>query len=236
MEENKKKKSKLQEEADSIEQSIDDLVNDEDIFLDAVDPEKVDEALPALEAKPKKSFSEKLVAAETKARKTINTLLEFYLTQSMIDDEEYIKAKRDINTAGLKSLLFQMEAGEHALVKLLDTIEDGNIAPRMFEVLATLQKSMMDIVKAQTTMMITVEEEAKKIRYDHEIYRGITSGNDDDDGEKASSGSSIDTSGSVKVRGAKDLMMQLEAEEDDVEDLTEESTEENKGVEGEQSE
>ena len=46
---------------------------------------------------------------------------------------------------------------------LMDTINEGDVAPRMFEVLSDLQRTLLDIIKSQTMYMVAVEENVKKI-------------------------------------------------------------------------
>src|ERR1035438_5563380 len=81
-------------------------------------------------------ISEMKGRAEIKAKKTIMSLMKFYLSADIIEEDEYVKAKQHIDEMTLSSLLFQLEAGEKALVTLLETIDDGELGPRMFEVLA----------------------------------------------------------------------------------------------------
>jgi len=71
----------------------------------------------------------------------------------------------------MSSLIYQLQAGEKHLTTLLETIDSGELAPRMFEVLATLQKSMLDIIKSQTMYLMAAEESTKRIARDIEIYQ-----------------------------------------------------------------
>jgi hypothetical protein len=108
----------------------------------------------------------------------------------------------------MSSLVYQLQAGERALTTLLEAIEDGEVAPRMFEVLATLQKSMLDIIKSQTMYLMATEESTKRIARDIEIYR-----KKDDIREIESSGGDS-SSGNIQ-RGSKDLMRMIRAGIDD---------------------
>jgi hypothetical protein len=78
----------------------------------------------------------------------------------------------------------------------------------MFEVLATLQKSMLDIIKSQTMYLMATEESTKRIARDIEIYR-----KKDDIREIESSGGDS-SSGNIQ-RGSKDLMRMIRAGIDD---------------------
>ena len=142
--------------------------------------------------------------------------MKFYLSEEIIEDEEYIRAKKRIDEMTLSSLIFQLEAGEKALVTLLETIDSGELAPRMFEVLATLQKSMLDIIKSQTMYLMAAEEGTKRIARDIDIYT-------DKSNKKLTTGQN-QQSGNV-VRGTKDLMrgIQEDINPEEIEDIEPES-------------
>ena len=136
--------------------------------------------------------------------------MKFYLAEDIIEKDEYISAKKKMDEMTMSSLVYQLQAGERALTTLLQTIEDGELAPRMFEVLATLQKSMLDIIKSQTMYLMATEESAKRISRDIEIYKKR-----DDVREIEESGGSLDNS--VVQRGSKDLMRMIRNGIDDSE-------------------
>jgi hypothetical protein len=122
----------------------------------------------------------------------------------------------------MSSLIYQLQAGERALTTLLETIDGGELAPRMFEVLATLQKSMLDIIKSQTMYLMAAEESTKRIARDIEIYKK----RDDTREIEAAGGDSNDKN---IQRGTKDLMAAIQAgiKTSDIEDI-EENIEEDK--------
>ena len=99
---------------------------------------------------------------------------------------------------------------------IIEKDEYGELAPRMFEVLATLQKSMLDIIKSQTMYLMATEESAKRISRDIEIYKKR-----DDVREIEESGGS--TGDSAVQRGTKDLMRMIrsgiDSETQDIEDV-----------------
>ena len=149
--------------------------------------------------------------------------MKFYLDADIIENDEYIQAKKKMDEMTMSSLIYQLQAGERALTTLLQTIDDGELAPRMFEVLATLQKSMLDIIKSQTMYLMASEESTKRIARDIEIYKKR-----DDVREIEQSGG--DKENKNLQRGTKDLMAAIQAgikntPIDDIEDI-EESTEE----------
>lgn len=217
------KKKNISEQADQIRKELDDLIGD----TGSLDVEKDPSDLPIrrqnTDLAPRVSYEELKSAATKKATKTISALMKFYLDADIIENDEYIQAKKKMDEMTMSSLIYQLQAGERALTTLLQTIDDGELAPRMFEVLATLQKSMLDIIKSQTMYLMASEESTKRIARDIEIYKKR-----DDVREIEQSGG--DKENKNLQRGTKDLMAAIQAgikntPIDDIEDI-EESTEE----------
>ena len=164
------KKKTISEQADQIKKDLEDLLGpDENINVEQ-DPS--DLPIPKFhDAKPAVNYGDMKVTSEKQAKKTINSLMKFYLDADIIEKDEYLQAKKKMDEMTMSSLVYQLKAGERALTTLLETIEGGELAPRMFEVLATLQKSMLDIIKSQTMYLMATEESAKRISRDIELYK-----------------------------------------------------------------
>ena len=199
----------------SIKDQAEDIRRDLDELIGAKSEEisqaiETDVALPARRPQNQLSFAELKESSTRKAKKTITALMKFYLDEDIIERDEYIQAKKKMDEMTMSSLVYQLQAGERALTTLLNAIEDGEVAPRMFEVLATLQKSMLDIIKSQTMYLMATEESAKRIARDIEIYRKR-----DDIREIQVSGGDPG-SGNVQ-RGTKDLMRMIRGEIDNAE-------------------
>lgn len=190
------KKRTISEQADDIRRELDELIGSDDSITDLVEK---DPELPPARVRGTANFSEMKKGATKQAEKTITALMKFYLDEDIITKDEYVMAKKKMDEMTMSSLVYQLQAGEKALTTLLETIEDGELAPRMFEVLATLQKSMLDIIKSQTMYLMATEESAKRIARDIEMYRKNV-----DKQEIQASGGSTDN-GNVQ-RGTKDLM------------------------------
>jgi hypothetical protein len=158
----------IKSQAEDIRKELDELIGDNSTIEETIE---TDPQLPAKQQSNLPSFTELKGNASKKAQKTITSLMRFYLDADIIEKDEYIQAKKKIDEMTMSSLIYQLQAGERALTTLLQTIEDGELAPRMFEVLATLQKSMLDIIKSQTMYLMAAEEGAKRIARDIELYR-----------------------------------------------------------------
>lgn len=204
----------IRKQADNIRKDLDDLIGAGDPISEMIER---DPQLPAKrEDENKLTFKQIKQSSSNEAKKTISALLRFYLDEEIIEKDEYIQAKKKIDEMTMSSLVYQLQAGERALTTLLETIEDGDVAPRMFEVLATLQKSMLDIIKSQTMYLMATEESAKRIARDVEVYKKR-----DDVREIEASGGNAEANN--VQRGTKDLMRMIHAginqADDEIEDV-----------------
>ena len=109
-----------------------------------------------------------------------------------------------------------MENSDIAISSLMDIINEGDVSPRMFEVLSDLQRTLLDIIKSQTMYMVAIEENAKKTSRDIDVYHG----NSESSSNKKQSG--------VKSRGTKYLMRALQEtiNEEDIQDVDSDENEE----------
>ena len=207
-------KKSIKDQAEDIRKELDELIGESVDITEATDTDPAFLPLEPKEVLP--SFGELKLRSTKTAKKTITALMKFYLAEDIIEKDEYIAAKKKMDEMTMSSLVYQLQAGERALTTLLETIEDGELAPRMFEVLATLQKSMLDIIKSQTMYLMATEESAKRISRDIEIYKKR-----DDVREIEESGGS--TGDSAVQRGTKDLMRMIrsgiDSDTQDIEDV-----------------
>lgn len=210
------KKKTIAEQADQIRQELDDLIGDSPLDVEN-DPKDLPIQAKPTGLAPIVNYTELKSGATKKAQRTITSLMKFYLDADIIEQDEYIKAKKQMDEMTMSSLIYQLQAGEKALTTLLETIDSGELAPRMFEVLATLQKSMLDIIKSQTMYLMAAEEGTKRIARDIEIYQQRQN-------QAEIEGAGGDSSNKNIQRGTKDLMAAIQAgihgaAEEDIEDV-----------------
>ena len=213
------KKKTISEQADEIKKDLEELLGPNE----SIDVEKDPSDLPIPKfhnASPAINYGDMKVGAEKQAKKTITSLMQFYLDADIIEKDEYLMAKKRMDEMTMSSLVYQLKAGERALTTLLETIEGGELAPRMFEVLATLQKSMLDIIKSQTMYLMATEESTQRIARDIELYKKREH---DDEIERVGGNSNANIQ-----RGTKDLMNQIQAgiSQADIEDVEPEPSDE----------
>lgn len=200
----------IREQAEEIRNGLDDLIGNEDHIDVSQDQGEFLQRSRPKEATDYKTLKNK---STDQAKKTITSLMKFYLDADIIEEDEYIQAKKKMDEMTMSSLIYQLNAGEMALTTLLETIDGGELAPRMFEVLATLQKSMLDIIKSQTMYLMAAEEATKRIARDIELYSKK-------ENKKEIEGSSSSGDG-LTQRGTKDLMAAIQASmhKGDIEDI-----------------
>lgn len=152
-------------------------------------------------------FHKKKDEAKAEARKTLNSLMKFYLGEKIIKKNEYTKYKKRVDEMSLSNMMFAIETSQHAIIKLLEEIDMGNTHPRNFEAIASLNSQMMNMVKHQQALFVTMEEGYKKIKHDQEEV---------DQEDRTEDGDAEDVtsvlSGSFKTRGTKMLMKNLRKE------------------------
>ena len=120
--------------------------------------------------------------ANAEAEETVDSIVEFYIQDSIYDDRRgsrFLKSKTSRDKMTLSNIIFQMKTAEHAINRLLEEIDAGNLHPRQFEVLAALQKSKMDIIKHLAFVQIQMENNYKTIRQEQEHLSDTTPNEDE---------------------------------------------------------
>ena len=111
------------------------------------------------------------IESDTKADDIVDSIAEFYLDRGIINEIPYVKQKNVVDKITVSNLLFQMKTAEHAITKLLEEIDNGNLHPRTFEVLASLQRSKMEIVKHLAQFMVIMENNYKQLKEDYRVKK-----------------------------------------------------------------
>jgi hypothetical protein len=145
---------------------------------------------------------------EGESKKLLKSVIDFYLDAKVIKKNDYLKYKKAVDEMTLSNIIFSLRTTQHAVIKLMEEIDMGNLHPRIFEVLAQLQNQMMVVVKHQAAYMITLEEGYKKIKDDNdriEYQRSLDKGKDDEDSMKP-----LGEGDSLKIRGTKGLMLSIQ--------------------------
>lgn len=149
-------------------------------------------------------FHKQKKSAMTDAKRTLKSLMDFYLGQKIIQKNEYIKYKKRVDEMSLANMMFAIDTAQHAIIKLLEEIDMGNTHPRNFEAITSLNGQMMNMIKHQQALFVTMEEGYKKVKHDHEAIEA------EDRTEDVKTEDVTVLDGSYKTRGTKMLMANLQ--------------------------
>lgn len=195
---NKKVDQKKRDEDNRIREGLEKLLQQDDRELSVLTAE-VQSLLPSRNNTFMDYHTVK-TSSDLAAREIIDAISEFYLDIEFIERISYVKQKTNVDKITVSNLLFQMKTAEHAIIKLLEEIDGGNLHPRTFEVLASLQRSKMEIVKHLAQFMIIMETNYKNLRDDYRFKKSENGLDDEIQVEKAETN---------KFRGTRQLIETL---------------------------
>ena len=162
IQEDKKKELELRDE---LEKMLADGISDLQLNIDSGR-----DLLPAREGNFM-DYERVKTYADDRAENIVTSISEFYLSTDIINEIPYVKQKSVVDKITVSNLLFQMKTAEHAIIKLLEEIDNGNLSPRVFEVLASLQRSKMEIVKHLAQFMVIMENNYKSLKEDYRVKK-----------------------------------------------------------------
>ena len=155
----------MSEQKEIIRGSIADLLEENDIILD----NDVDANTLTFQRTPSTLStltSDSLEKSKEKAGKIMKSLLRLYMSDGFISKNEYVQAKNNTNSMTLGKILNQMVVSDRAIQILMENIELGDVNPKLFDALANLQRTFLEIVRTQTNYISMAEEEYRKISVD----------------------------------------------------------------------
>jgi len=188
---------------EQIKASLDSILLDEDLDIDAVKPDE----LPRLKTTDVMNFQEQTQSTGTEARELLDSLVKFYLDENLIDETDFVNYKKKIDSMNLASMMLQLKTAQHAITKLLEEIDLGNANPRMFEVLAQLQSQIMQMPKDYQNYVEKMEQGYRNMKRDLEVKTSL--GAIQMETNTSSPNSFLTPAGTdsgIKVRGTKGLM------------------------------
>ena len=141
-----------------------------------------------------------------KGKKIMDTLLRLYVSEGYISKSEYLNARVNLDASTLGTIIHQMEVSEEAINMLMEEINIGELNPKLFDSLGSLQRTLMELIKTQAAYISTAEETYKKISLEKnaEVHEVIEDRGPSKTEEKKSTG--------VKSNNPKDLMRMIRDE------------------------
>lgn len=166
-----------------------------------------EQVLPKLKALSPMDYEKVKHETDERATSIVESVILMYLPSEFIQQQDYIFQKMEVDKLTLSNLLFQMRTAEHALKRLLEEIDNGSTGARSFEVLASLQKSKMEIIKHLAAFMVTMENNYKTLKFD---YYGNNVEKKAELPEATYEITAVEEELSKKFRGTKSLMQMVQ--------------------------
>ena len=159
------------EERKKLEEILEVVVDDVEVLT--AEAEKIINK----KTKDKLNYNELKEEVDSEANSLVKETALFFFSEEAIESERYLRERIKADILTISNLLFQMKTSEHAIVKLLELIDEGNVQPRQFEVLASLQKSKMEIVKHLASMITILETNYRNISTEYQFKSTDVSAN-----------------------------------------------------------
>ena len=208
----KKKKDKVfdNESAEYVRQNLDSILDEDEHGTNNLkDLETTKDKKPK---KKEENNNEDLIDfgkvrdnSYNEAKTLMDKLLKFYAKSDIITNNEYLTARKNLESQTLGSLIYQLRTAETMMTKLMEQIDRGVVEARMFEVLAETQKSLLEITRSVNVFVNNVEQN---------MQLNINELESQDESISDDSGNNSLESGDLKYRGTRGLMQQINNEKD----------------------
>ena len=152
---------------EKIKENLDAIIMEES--LDSVSLDSDD--LPRLKTSELMNFADEKLSALTEARALMDSVAKFYVDPGAHGHVELLDLKKKVDAMNVSAMMFQMKSAQHAITKLLEEIDLGNMHPRIFEVLAQLQSQIMQMPKDYQTYLEKMEQSYKRVNTELEEKR-----------------------------------------------------------------
>jgi len=148
---------KIKDEREKLEKLIDSA------------PEKITDDVPIPGNIPEELQTQSIMGIDFKelrsictdeARIMLNNSIGFILSEDMIEGNNYLKNKLEVDILTLSGMLYQLRVNEAMQKAMMEEVDRGFMHPRMFEVFGQLSKTISEINKQ---LLQTVE--ALKVTY-----------------------------------------------------------------------
>lgn len=199
----KPKPEKVVEE--KIRESLDSIIMQE--ALENIIPDT--DELPRLKTTDLMDFTGEKSAALSDAKALLDTITKFYMDDTSMGEASHVEFKKKVDAMNLSSMMFQLKSAQHAITKILEEIDLGNMHPRLFEVLAQLQSQIMQMPKDYQAYLEKMEQNYKKTRIEIDEKKhsqGIVMDQTLDDNGFYVNNTAVTQDGGIRSRGTRGIM------------------------------
>lgn len=190
-----------------IKANLDSILLEENLEIESLTVDN----LPRMKTTEVLDFQTQIQSTGTDSKDLLESLVKFYVDENLIDESDFIVYKKKIDAMNVASMMLQLKTAQHAITKLVEEIDLGNTAPRMFEVLAQLQSQIMQMSKDHQAYLDKTEASYKNLR--KQLETKVSSGsvplqqNPSQDGSfETIKNPEQGSNSSLRVRGTKNLM------------------------------
>lgn len=152
------------------------------------------------------------------AEDTVDAMVEFYLDPAL-EKKPHVKRKKKADIIALTHIFFQLKTQQHAIIKLMEEIDMGNMNNKLFEVLERMQGRLESLTKSQMMYRHALEESYKKVKEDDMRAESTRPRTIDIDHEDVTA-KTAKTGESFKSRGTKNIIDSLQVDTNGQGELT----------------
>jgi hypothetical protein len=145
------------------------------------------------------------------AEDTVDAMIEYYL-DPILEKKPHIKRKKKADIIALTHIFFGLKTQQHAIIKLLEEIDIGNMNTKLFDVLERMQGRLESLTKNQMIFRHTLEESYKQAMSE-ELMKRETEPKVVD--AKEGDVTILDGVSGLKSRGTKDIIAAVKPEKSD---------------------
>lgn len=151
------------------------------------------------------NFGELKIKCELEARTMINNAISFMFPQDMIENNEYLKNKIEVDVMTLAGMVYQLRSNEAIQKTLMQQINLGATHPRYFEVFSGMAKTIGDLNKQLIQTVEAIRETYRNMKEDVKEKRMEALGP-----KSTSNGNMLTTGdGGIITRGTKELINEV---------------------------
>ena len=204
----RKPKQQISKEQElKIKKQLDDILLADEMLEGLSTPD-----IPPIKPIRMMNFDATKMEVESEAKNLLGSLLKFYLDSDSIQQDDFAKYKAKIDVLSISTMAFTIRSAMHGITKLMDEIDAGGsqYMARNYEVLSQLQAQLFAMPEKFQKYINEMEKSYKN----HAAEKSKKESSTDamlvnDNGEEADI-PGILTGGSVKIRGNKALMENLQ--------------------------
>jgi hypothetical protein len=209
---------KVKEEREKLEQLLEESKEKitEDVPVPGAIPEEL-QGQPTMGI----NFNELKDQCNREARIMLNNAIGFILPPDMVEGNEYLKNKLEVDIMSLSGMLYQLRANEAMQQAMMEEVDRGFMHPRMFEVFSGLSKTIAEINKQLIGTVEAIKLTYKDVKNDIREQQTEALGSSSVDGQ----GMITQGDGGVVTMGTKELIKnnrrRPRPEKDDAQDVEE---------------